>query len=105
MGKLLFFGSRVLPVVCLVGAAQLIIVNTIFPMSEEERRELERIRAERGAIKPEKIAPLESAQSIPSLRNPDGFKLEQDDSRDLEGFKATEEDIVKAGSATADSFK
>lgn len=39
--NLLFIGSRVIPVVCIVGAVHLTFVNTFFPMSEEQKRELE----------------------------------------------------------------
>lgn len=39
-----FFGTRVLPVVAIVGAVHLTIVNTLFPMSDEQRQELEERR-------------------------------------------------------------
>lgn len=35
-----------MPVVCIIGAVHLSVVNTLYPMSEEERRKLEDMRSQ-----------------------------------------------------------
>lgn len=88
-----------------MGAAQLIIVNTFFPMSDEERKEFERTHSQQRAMKPSKTGPPKSAQSIPSPRPISEFEVGQGDSRDLEGFRTTGEDMVEVGAVTNDSFR
>lgn len=48
--NLLFIGTRVLPAICIAGATQLVFVNTFFPMTDEQRKEIERIRRERREV-------------------------------------------------------
>lgn len=97
----LFFGSRVLPAVCLLGAAHLVFVNTFFPMSDEERQKLDRIRAEKRAMmKSMKPRIAKPAYPIPSIRNDKDPETNRNDPVDLEGSNAKGEDIVEMGSVS-----
>lgn len=47
--RLLFFGTRVMPLLFAAGALQIVLLNYFHPMSEEERRELQDRRRGKGA--------------------------------------------------------
>lgn len=55
--NLLYLGSRILPAVCIIGAVHLTVINTLYPMSDEQRRELEELRNRKE--------PLRSARNKP----------------------------------------